>query len=117
MGMVNQGGMINREDLIAEIGLGDISDAVVEYSRVRLTYLVCGVVRGIEERDVDQIIEYGTQLSTLAALLYADRLASLVNDILHLAEHRLFHESNDCLVVLLEMNKQVAIELSSLKVS
>jgi len=27
MGMVNQGGMINREDLIAEIGLGDISDA------------------------------------------------------------------------------------------
>ena len=106
--------IIDQKLLIAEIGTGDAANAAVEYAMTRLTYLVCGVIRGIEERDASQIDEYGSQLKKLTSSLYAERMTSLVDDILHLAARRLFHDLSDCLVVLLAMNKTLSQELSSL---
>ena len=106
--------IIDHPRLISEIGLGDTAAAVVDYSKVRLSHLVCGLVRCIEERDAVEMTEYGTQLKSLASNLYAESLITLVDDILRLGSQRQFYEARDCLVDLLTINKQLSSELSSL---
>ena len=106
--------IIDHPRLISEIGLGDTAAAVVDYSKVRLSYLVCGLVRCIEERDAVEMTEYGAQLKLLASNLYAEPLNVLVDDILRLGSQRQFYESRECLVDLLAINKQLSSELSSL---
>lgn len=106
--------IIDHPRLISEIGIGDAAAAVVDFSKARLSYLVCGLVRCIEERDAVEMTEYGIQLKSLASNLYAEPLNVLVDDILRLGNQRQFYESRDCLVELLEINKQLSSELSSL---
>lgn len=106
--------IIDYPRLISEIGSGDAAAAVVDFSKARLSYLVCGLVRCIEERDAVEMAEYGAQLKSLASNLYAEPLSILVDDILRLGSQRQFYESRKCLVDLLAINKQLSSELSSL---
>jgi len=106
--------VIDKQKLLSQIGTGGAAIAVIEYAKVRSGYLVNGIAKAVDKHQIEEIIEYGAQLNTLALGLCADPITLLVDEIILHARKEEFTEVEVFLSYLQEMDNSLKKELANL---
>jgi len=106
--------VIDMQKLLSQIGTGGAAIAIIEYVKIRSGYLINGIAKAVDRRQVEEIIEYGAQLNTLALGLYAKPITLIVDEIILQARKEEFSEVNLLLSYLQDMNKLLKKELDGL---
>ena len=106
--------VIDKQKLLSQIGTGGAAIAVIEYAKVRSGYLVNGIAKAVDKHQIEEIIEYGSQLNTLALGLCADPIAIIVDEIILHARKKEFPEVQVLLSYLQEVDKLLKKELANL---
>jgi hypothetical protein len=105
--------VIDKQKLLSQIGTGGAAIAVIEYAKVRSGYLVNGIAKAVDKHQIEEIIEYGSQLNTLALGLCADPITIIVDEIILHARKKEFPEVQVLLSYLQEVDKLLKKELAN----
>ena len=106
--------VIDKQKLLSKIGAGGAAIAIIEYAKVRSGYLINVISKAVDRHQVEEIIEYGAQLNTLALGLYASPITLIVDEIILHARKEEFTEVNVLMSYLQEGNKLLMKELDDL---
>ena len=106
--------VIDKQKLLSQIGTGGAAIAIIEYVKVRSGYLINGITKAVDRHQVEEIIEYGAQLNTLALGLYASSITLIVDEIILHARKEEFTEVNVLMSYLQEVNRLLMKELDDL---
>ena len=106
--------VIDKQKLLSQIGAGGAAIAIIEYAKVRSGYLINVISKAVDRHQVEEIIEYGAQLNTLALGLCASPITLIVDEIILHARKEEFSEVNVLMSYLQEGNKLLMKELDDL---
>lgn len=106
--------VIDKQKLLSQIGTGGAAIAIIEYVKIRSGYLINGIAKAVDRRQVEEIIEYGAQLNVLALGLNASPITLIVDEIILHARKEEFSEVNVLMSCLQEVNRLLMKELDDL---